>query len=206
MGFGDGLGQLIGAEIGASDLSAGQHAVDGTASGFTGATQPYNTFGQSFLSPASGAVSAIANKAGTAQGYNDFMSGYTTTPAAQYQMQQADAAQNNSAAARGQLLSGANERELSSINQGIASTSANNAYDQYLKGNSQQFGQLQSALVDMFSAIGVGTTATGQQAGVATGQMNSQAALAQAQAKNDQGKGSGIGSMFGGLGAFATAF
>jgi hypothetical protein len=58
----------------------------------------------------------------------------------------------------------------------------------------------------MFSAIGVGATATGQQAGVDVAQMNQQSALAQAQAKNSQAKGTGIGSMFNGLGSFASSF
>src|SRR5262249_49062662 len=114
--------------------------------------------------------------------------------------------QNESAAAKGGLLSGTNLRTLGAIDTGITSTFANQAYDQYLKGNTQQFGQLEQALGNMFQAIGVGTTATGQQAGVAQSQMAGQAAIAQAQAKNDQGKGSGFGSMFGGLASLATGF
>src|SRR4029077_18762279 len=114
--------------------------------------------------------------------------------------------QNSSAAASGQLLSGANERALATTDTGIDNKYANQAYTNYLAGNNQQFGQLESALGNMFSAIGVGTTATGQQAGVDVGQMNQQSAIAQAQAKNDQAKGGGIGSLFGGLGSFATSF
>ena len=41
----------------------------------------------------------VQTAAGNTQGYNEFMQGYTNTPAAQYQLQQADAVQNNSAAA-----------------------------------------------------------------------------------------------------------
>lgn len=199
VGFGGGLGAVIGANMGANDLENGMTAVNNVSSGFQNTTQPYNQFGQSFLSPATNAINNATTTAGNTQGYNDFMSSYTNTPAAQYQLQQADQVQNNSAAASGGLLSGANERALGTINNGIVSQNANNAYNEYLSGNSQQFGQLESALGDMFKAIGVGTTATGQQAGIDTAQIGAQSQLAQAQAKNDQSKGSGIGSMFGGL-------
>ena len=74
------------------------------------------------------------------------MSSYTNTPAAQYQLQQANQAQNNSAAASGNLLSGSNERALGTIDQGIVSQGANTAYNEYLQGNQQGFGQLESPL------------------------------------------------------------
>lgn len=204
-GFGGGLGTVIGSGIAASDLDTGLNNVNSTAAGFQNTTAPYNTFGQSFLTPAAGAVSNINNVAGSDPNlnYNTFMSNYQNSPGAQYTIGQADAVQNSSAAANGGLLSGANERALATTNAGIANTYANQAYTNYLSGNQQQFGQLESALGNMFSAIGVGTTATGQQAGVDTAQMNDQAALAEAQAKNANTKGSGIGSMFNGLGSIA---
>ena len=205
--FGAGLGSVIGSSLAAGDLSAGQKAVDNTATGFGENTAgPYNSFGQSFLPTAANAINGIAGTAGSVQGYNDFIKNYQTTPAAQYQEQQADAVQNSGAAAKGQVLSGSNERALSTINQGIAAQNANTAYDEYLKGNSQGFGQLEQSLGNMFQAIGVGTTATGQIAGVDNAQIGATSQIAQAQAKNDNSKGSGIGSMFSGLGAAALAF
>lgn len=203
--FGSGLGTLIGGAMGAEDLSKGQDAVNGVSTGFQNTTAPYNSFGQSFLQPATAGVGSVAGAAGT-QSYEDFMKNYQTSAGAKYTMGQADEAQNNSAAAKGQLLSGSNERALSTINQGIAATGANTAYDQYLKGNQQNFGQLETSLGNMFSAIGVGQTATGQQAGVDTAQMGATSQIAQAQAKNDQSKGSGFGSMFSGLGSVAAMF
>ena len=205
-GFGEGLGQFLGAEMGAYDLNAGINNVRSTANGFNSETQPYNAFGQSFLEPASGGIADINKTAGTALSYDDFMKNYTNTPAVKYQLDQMQRGQENSAAAKGGLLSGTNERALATINNGIVSQGANTAYNEYLSGNTQQFGQLEAALGNMFNAIGVGTTATGQQAGVAQSQMAQQAALAQAQAKNDQGKGSGLGSMFGGLASVAAMF
>lgn len=203
--FGSGLGTVIGGAMGAEDLSKGQNAVNGVSTGFQSNTQPYNSFGQSFLPTAAAGVGSVAGAAGT-QSYEDFLKNYQTSPGAQYTMGQADEAQNNSAAAKGQLLSGSNERALSTINQGIAATGANQAYGSYLAGNQQNFGQLETSLGNMFSAIGVGQTATGQQAGVDTAQIGATSQIAQAQAKNDQSKGSGFGSMFSGLGAMATGF
>ena len=204
--FGSGLGQVIGAQIGAQDLNQGIENVSNNSSSFNSAVAPYNTFGQSFLQPATNAISGVQTAAANTQGYDQFMSTYTNTPAAQYQLQQANAGQNNSAAASGGLLSGANERALGTIDNGIVAQNANNAYNEYLTGNNQQFGQLESALGNMFQAIGVGTTATGQQAGVTASQNSADASLAAAQAKNDQSKGSGLGSMFGGLGPAAASF
>lgn len=201
-GIGTGLGTLIGSGLANDQLNAGSNTVNNISNGFAATTTPYNNFGQSFLGPASGAIDNISNVAGTEQGYNQFMQGYTNTPAAKYQLQQADAVQNNSAAASGGLLSGSNERALGTINNGIVAQNANTAYNEYLQGNIQQFGQLESSLGNMFNAIGVGTTATGQQAGVDTSQMTNQANIAQAQAKNDASKGSGLGSIFSGLTSF----
>lgn len=205
-GFGGGLGEVIGAQIGSQDIEQGQNAVNADASNFTAGTQPYDQFGQSFLPTATDAIGGVSTAANNTQGYNQFMSTYTNTPAAQYELQQADQAQNNSAAASGGLLSGSNERSLSTINNGIVSTNANNAYNEYLAGSSTQFGQLESALGNMFSAIGVGQTATGQQAGIDTAQINATSALAQAQAKQGDAKGSGLGSMFNGLGSSGFSF
>jgi hypothetical protein len=204
--FGSGLGTLAGSALANSDLNAGSNAVNSDATGFAATTQPYNDFGQSLIPGATGVANNITGTAGTTQSYNDFMANYTNTPATRYQLQQANQVQNSSAAANGSLLSGANERGLATIDNGIVSTNANNAYNEYLAGNNQQFGQLTSAFSSLLGGIGVGTTATGQQAGVDTAQINQTSALAQAQAKNDQSKGSGLGSMFGGLGSFATSF
>ena len=204
--FGAGLGSVIGSSLGSQDLSNASNEVSGISGGFGNTVQPYNAFGQSQIPAAAGAIGNISNVAGTAQDYNTFMQNYTNTPAAQYQLQQANQVQNNSAAASGGLLSGANERALGTIDQGIVSQGANTAYNEYLQGNQQNFGQLESSLGNMFNAIGVGTTATGQQAGVDTAQMGATSQIAQAQAKNDQSKGSGLGSMFGGLGSLATVF
>lgn len=206
MAFGDGLGTFIGAGMAAKDLSRGMDAVGDTASRAIGASEPYNQFGQSFMPHAWQGVADTRNFAGSTEGYDDFAARYETSPGVQYRMGQAQEAQNASAAAKGQLLSGTNLRALNDITQGIAATGLNDAYTQYIAGRNTQFGQLESALGNMFQAIGVGQTATGQQAGVAGAQMGAQSALAKSQAENSRAKGSGLGSIFGGLGSFAAGF
>ena len=199
MSFGGGLGAIIGAEEGKQDLQAGQNAVNGISSNFGSAVAPYNQFGQSFMPAATAEAGKVTSAAGNVQSYDDFMKNYQASPGAQYDIQQGQEAQDNSAAAHGQLLSGTNQRAQSDITQGIANKYANQAYGSYLQGNQQSFGQLTSALGSLFQGIGVGTTATGQQAGVDTAQMNATSNLAQAQAKQDNAKGSGFGSLFSAL-------
>ena len=198
-GFGSGLGTAIGGEIASQDVAQGQSAVNNNTANAIAGTAPYNQFGQSFLQPATSAINNIQSQAGNVEGYNQFMSSYTNTPAAQYQLQQANQAQNNSAAASGNLLSGSNERALGTIDQGIVSQGANTAYNEYLQGNQQGFGQLESALGNMFQAIGVGQTATGQDVSATNAQNQATAALTAQQAQAGQAKGSGLGSMFNGL-------
>jgi hypothetical protein len=198
-GFGAGLGQVIGSGMASGAITAGQGAVNNNVGGVEQQTAPFVGFGQGQIPNAGQAITNIAGTAGTAEGYNQFISSYQNTPAAKYQMQQADAVQNSSAAAKGDVLSGANERALGTINEGIGAQNANTAYDEYLKGNNQNFGQLESSLGNMFNAIGVGTTGTGQDVSAVNGQNTATAALTGQQAQAQTAKGNGIGSIFGSL-------
>jgi hypothetical protein len=197
--FGAGLGSVIGSGMALGDLQSGQTQLNQNTQATQGQTQPFVNFGQSFLPTTGAAINNVASTAGQAQGYNQFMQGYQNTPAAQYQLQQANQVQNNSAAGTGNLLSGSNERALSTINQGISSQNANTAYNEYLQGNQQNFGQLESSLGNMFNAIGVGTTGTGQNVSLTNSLNTATEANSQAQATQSAAKGSGIGSMFSGL-------
>lgn len=215
--FGEGLGTLVGGALAANDLEKGVDKVNGISDSFNSTSGQFSGFGSNFL-PATQNIllgqttnptigqQRLDGRGNDVKQYDDFMKDYKASPGAEYVIGQANEAQNNSAASKGKLLSGSNLRSLSTINEGLSSTFANQAYGQYLAGNNQQFQQLEQSLGNMFQAIGVGTTATGQQAGVATGQMNANASLAAAQAKNDQSKGSGFGTIFSGLGSLATAF
>lgn len=194
--FGAGLGSVIGSSMALGDLQGAQSGINSNTAATTAATQPFVNFGQSFLPSTGAAINNVAGTAGNVQGYNQFIQNYQNTPAAQYQLQQADAVQNSSAAATGQVLSGANERSLSTINQGIGTQNANTAYTDYLAGNNQSFGQLESSLGNMFNAIGVGTTATGQDVSLTNNLNTTTEANAAAQAQASTNKGNGIGSMF----------
>jgi hypothetical protein len=198
-GFGSGLGSVIGSSMALGDLQSGQTALNQNTSATQQQTAPFVQFGQSFLPTATNAINGIQSQAGNVQSYNDFIKNFQGTPAAQYQEQQADAVQNSSAAAKGGVLSGANERALGTINSGIAAQDANTAYSQYLAGNNQSFGQLEQSLGNMFGAIGIGTQATGQDVSLTNSLNTATEANAQAQATQSAAKGNGIGSMLGGF-------
>ncbi len=204
--FGSGLGGIIGGALASNDLSNAQGTVGQLGNNVSSSLAPYNEFGQSWLP----AVSPMIQQAGTiaqqTPSFGDFMNNFSLSPGAQYALGQATEAQNNSAAAKGGLLSGTNERALTGIANGVVSNDVAQQYGLTLQGNNQQFGQIQSILGDMFQGIGVGQTATGQGVQAAGAQMNATSQLAQAQAKADQGKGSGFGSLFSGIGSAATKF
>lgn len=204
--FGDGLGAIIGNAMAKDTLDNAGQAAGNLGNSFLSTVSPNIQFGQSFLPGATNAIGNAQSFAGGTQSYDDFMKNYETTPAAQYQIQQGTEATNNSASARGGLLSGSNLRALSTMQQGIASQSANQSWNNYLAGNQNQFGQLQSIIGNMFSGIGVGSTATGQYGGVLNNQMNAQANLAAKEAEADKGKGTGFGSLFSGVGSLFSAF
>lgn len=195
-GFGAGLGQVIGGSMASGAITGGQTSVNNNVAGVENQTAPFVGFGAGEIPNATAAITGIGNTAGT-QSWDQFAKGYTNTPAAQYQLQQANQVQNSSAAATGGLLSGANERALGTIDNGIVSTNENQAYQNYLQGNNQNFGQLETSLGNMFQAIGVGTTATGQDVSAVNGQNSATATLTGQQAAAQTAKGNGIGSMLG---------
>lgn len=203
-GFGSGIGSIVGGSLASGAVTAGQNAVNANTQGVEQQTAPFVAFGQQNLNNAAQGEAMVGNTADATQSYNQFAAGYTNTPAAQYQLQQADAVQNSSAASQGQLLSGANERALATDNSGIVAQNENTAYNEYLAGNNQQFGQLETSLGNMFQAIGVGTTATGQDVSAVNAQNQATATLTGQQAAAQTAKGNGIGSMIGSLAGPAT--
>lgn len=205
--FGDGLGGLIGGALASNDLSNASSMVNGMGQNFNNATTPFVDFGTSMLPNATQGISNLETLAssGVPQ-FGSFMKDFNLSPGAQYTFGQSLDAADNSAAARGGLLSGNNLRSRESIANGIVSNDIAQQYGLTLQGNQQQFGQLQSVLGDMFQGINTGLTATGQQAQIAGANIGAQSQIAQAQAKADQGKGSGIGSMFSGIGSAAAKF
>jgi hypothetical protein len=213
--FGEGLGGAIGGALASSDLSNASMTLRGRTDDVMSQTQPYQEFGSSFLNPAESSLvgsssngtvgqNRLLGNGNDVQSYGDFMKDYKTSDAAKYTMGQATNAIDNSSFAAGKGLSGANLRSINQTTQDISSTYANKAYDEYLSGNNQQFGQLQSVLGNLFQGIGVGQTATGQNVSAVSSENSAQASIAGAQAKADAATGSGIGSMFSGLAGLAA--
>lgn len=204
--FGAGLGSIIGAGLGNSDIQSGMDAVTGLGGQGAAATSPFIGFGQGLLGSAGDAIGKVNNAAGNVPQFDDFMKNFQLSNGAQYQMGQSLEAADNSASAAGGLLSGANLRNRETIAQGITSTDAQAQYSATLAGNNQAFGQDTAAAATTLAGVGVGTGAAATAQSGINSQMTQQANLAAAQAKNDQGKGSGIGSMLGGIGGIAAKF
>jgi hypothetical protein len=220
--FGTGLGELIGGGLASSSLSDAAGQFGQLTNQDLAIQQPYMDFGSAFLQPTnevllgsngSGAgsnptigLSRLQGTGNDVTSFEDFAKNYDTSAGAKYLMGTADAAENNSAAARGGLLSGANLRQLGTINTGIANQDLLSQYQSYLSGNQQQFTQLQGALSDQFQGIGVGQAANAQFGSVLSADMQAQAQMAAAQAQAQQSKGNGIGSMLGGLGGMLAMF
>lgn len=213
--FGEGLGGAIGGMMAKDDLSDASMTIRGRTDDVMGQTAPYSGFGSSFLEPTAGALlgsgssgtvgmNRLLGNGSDVKSYEDFMKDYKTSDGAKYTMGQATDAIDNSASARGKLLSGGNLRAINETTQGIASTYANKAYEEYLGGNNQQFGQLQAVLGNLFQGIGVGQTATGQNVSAVSSENSAQASIANSTAKADAGIGAGIGSMFSGLAGLAV--
>jgi hypothetical protein len=222
MSLGAGIGDIIGGSIASDDIAAGQSEIGNIVGQFGQMVDPYINFGDAFLNPTSNilegsngsgagsnptiGLSRLQGNGNDVTQLGNFASNFNMSPGGQYLLSTADAAQNNSAAARGGLLSGANNRALSTINTGIANTDMLSQYQAYLQGNQQQFNQLQGSLSDQFQGIGVGQTGVGQYGSVLSSEMMAQAQMAAAQAQAGAAKGQGAGQAIGGLGAMAAKF
>lgn len=217
-----GLGTAIGAGMGSADLSAAQGQVGGLASDFLKQDQPFITFGSNFLQPTSSVLlgsdgsgagsnptiglSRLQGNGNDVTQFEPFMQNFSMSPGGKYLTQTGMQSLDNSAAARGGLLSGANLRAGANLSEGIANTDMLSQYNAYLAGNNQQFQQLQGSLQDMFGGIGVGQTGVGQYGSVVSSEMMAQAQMAAAQAQSAAAKGGGMGQALGGLGGMAAKF
>lgn len=206
MGFGEGLGQLIGGAMASDTLGEGMMTVRGLGDQAGAVMAPFVGFGQSFMDPASTMAGKLSSTAGKVPQFQDFMKDFKLSEGGKYTLGQTLEAADTSAAARGGLLSGANLRARETAANGIVSQDIAQQYGLSLQGNAQQFGQLSSAFGSLLSGVNLGSGAAGTAVGALNSQMQTQAQLAAAQAKADQSKGSGIGSMFSGIGSMAAKF
>lgn len=171
--LGGALGGLFGGLSSLASTQAGVGAV-GTLTD-TGAAQiaPYNFTGANYLGPT--ASDLLGNTAGSeniGQGrinaganpvdFEEFASNYNTSEGAKYLMDTAAAAQDNSAAAKGGLLSGANLRAQTGIAEGIANQDLIEHYKAEAAGQQQDFAQRETSYQNLY-----GQEAMGLQAGVA---------------------------------------
>jgi len=222
MGLFDGIGQALGGLFGGLSSLAATQAGVGAVGGMTGIgaqeLDPYNQQGQSFIPgisdtlTGSGAGSnAIGmgriNAAGNPTDFQDFAKNYNTSEGAQYLMNTARAAQDNSATARGGLLSGANLRAQTGIAEGIANQDLLGQFQATESGQQQDFNQRQASYQNLY-----GQEALGEQAGLGQAGTFAQGAraigslyggLANQTATAGNNFGSGLGSLFSGiLGSF----
>lgn len=124
---------------------------------------------------------------------------FQQSPSYQWQLQQGQAALDKGANARGNYYAPQTLQDLGKFQQGLASTDFNNAYNQYMAQNQQQYNMLS------------GLSATGQNAAAGVGGMGANAAAnagnfqvqgANAQAQGYMGAGNAISGGLMGLAGY----
>jgi len=217
-GLGEGIGSLIGNLFGASNVgSAIQGGVNNVnADTWAGAAQvmPYNAVGASYLGPVAedllgtGTASQnIGNQRISSDvnpvDFEAFAQNYNTSEGAKYLMSTAAAAQNDTAAAKGTMLSGANLRAQTTMAEGIANQDLLDHYKAFTTGQQQDFSQRETSYQNLYGqeAMGLqaGTAAAGTfaQGARALGSLASTEATAAAGQSNSFG--SALGNIFTGI-------
>lgn len=217
-GIGSALGGLFGGLSSLAATQAGVGAVGGLTAAGSSFLNPYNGMGQSVIQPISQALTgdtagsnAIGlgrvNASGNPTSFEDFAKDYNTSEGAQYLMDTARAAQDNSALSRGGLLSGANLRAQTGISEGIANQDLLSHFQAMESGQQQDFQQRQGAYQNLYGQEALGENAALGQAGTfaqgARGIGTLYGGLANQTATAGNNFGSGLGSLFSGiLGSF----
>jgi hypothetical protein len=213
-GLGSALGGLFGGLTSLASTQAGVSAVGDLTN--TGAAQvaPYNFTGANYLAPVasqltgggSGEIGMNRIDAANPIDFQDFAKNYNASEGAQYLQKTAAAAQENTAAAKGGLLSGANLRAQTEVAEGIANKDLLSQYDATLKGQQQDFQQRETSFQNLY-----GQEAMGLQAGIAEAGTFAQGARAigslygtQAQTTGSAASsfGSALGTVFTGISKF----
>jgi hypothetical protein len=171
--FGSALGSLFGGLTSLGSTQAGVSAVGDLTN--TGAAQiaPYNFTGANYLGPVghellgTGTGSANIGQQRIEAGANpvdfeNFAKTFNASEGAQYLQRTAAAAQNNTAAAKGGLLSGANIEAQTKLSEQIANTDLLDQYKAFAAGQQQDFAQREQSYQNMY-----GQEAMGLQAGIA---------------------------------------
>lgn len=213
-GLGGALGGLFGGLSSLASTQAGVSAVGNLTDVGAAQIAPYNFTGANYLGPVGSNL--LGDTAGSANignqrvnaaanpvDFENFAKNYNASEGAQYLMRTAQAAQDNTAAARGGLLSGANIRSQTGIAEGIANTDLLEQYKAMLSGQQQDFQQRETSYQNMY-----GQEAMGLQAGIAEAGTYAQGAraigslyqgLSSQTAAAGSSFGSALGTIFSGL-------
>jgi hypothetical protein len=208
-----GIGSIIGSGLASDTIGQGIGAVGSMVGTGVAELQPYNNMGietmpavkDTLLGDSTGSNNigeGRINAADNPVDFENFAKNFTMSPGAQYDLQTGETAQENSAAARGGLLSGSNMRAQTGIAEGIANKDLLSQYQAMLSGQSQDFSQREASFGNLFGQEALGEKAAASQGNVLAMGAHSIGGMYGQQATAQQGKGSGIGSVLGGVGSF----
>ncbi len=217
-GLGGVLGGLFGGLSSMAATQAGVGAISGLTSAGAGLLNPYNAQGMNYLDPTTnnllnGTVGSQnigtgrINDPNNPTDFEDFAKNYNTSEGAQYLMDTARAAQDDTAAARGGLLSGSNLRAQTGIAEGIANQDLLSHFQAMESGQQQDFNQRQASEQNLVGQENIGLQAATGQAGTFAAGARGIGSLYQGLSSqaNSAGSsfGSGLGSLINGIfGAF----
>lgn len=197
-GIAGGIGSLIGGFNSGSGQMQDQinNAINRTGQTTDQANQylqPYQQGGQQAYGQYNDWLQRMQNPTGF---YNDVMSQYQMSPAAQFQMEQGTQAANHSAAAAGNVGTPAAQKALMRYSQGLSSQDMQNYFNNVMGVNSQYGGGLNN-----LNQMGYGAA---NQMGQNLMMSNSQIAqllqnMGMAGAYGQQQQGAGIGGAIGGI-------
>jgi hypothetical protein len=217
MGIFDGIGQALGGLFGGLSSLAATQAGVGAVTGLTdiGAQtlSPYNDQGISTIPDINSSLFSgtgsdniglgRVNASGNPVDFQDFAKNYNTSEGAQYLMDTARAAQDDTAASRGGLLSGANIRAQTGIAEGIANQDLLSQFQATESGQQQDFQQRQAAYQNLYGQEALGENAALGQAGTFAQGSRAIGSLygGLSNSVNQSGNtfGSGLGSVFSGI-------
>lgn len=209
------LGSLFGGIASFESTQSGIQAVQQMTQVGAEQVAPYNFAGASYLGPIGNELLGTGtgsqnigqgriDSTGNPVDFENFAKNYNTSEGAQYLMKTAAAAQDDTAAARGGLLSGANLRAQTGIAEGIANQDLMQQYQAMAAGQQQDFQQRETSYQNLY-----GQEAQGLQAGIAEAGTMAQGARAVGslygtQAAQANSTGSSLGSALGNV--FSSIF
>lgn len=204
--IGGGLVKGIGSIIAGTQQAAGyQDAANQANQTLTNTNNQIRTDFTPYTSAGSSAITALNNNLQNGTGFakNFTMSDFYNDPGYQFTLQQGQNAVNNSAAARGGLLSGGAAKGLASYNTGLANQTYNDAWNRYMQNRQQGYNELMGV-----AGMGQNALNTVSNAGLTTGTQQAQntfnalTGAADARSAGIMGMGNGVGGGMSSLGQY----